>query len=78
MITGKIRAWIEHCTKQGVVAAFIGVPGEGDVPLQRLPATRLCTSVAEAKQWVDTEARALGVPVEWVSGASVPEASAAD
>jgi hypothetical protein len=38
VITGKLRAWIEHCTKQGVLAAFIGVPEEGDAPLRRLPA----------------------------------------
>jgi hypothetical protein len=71
MITGKIRAWIEHCcAKQGVLAAFIGVPSEGDAPLRRPPATRLCASLAEAKKWVESEAQALGgVPVEWVDRA---------
>jgi hypothetical protein len=61
-----------------VLAAFIGVPGEGDAPLQRLPATRLCASLDEARQWVEAEAMAIGVSVEWVSGASAPEANAAD
>jgi hypothetical protein len=72
MITGKIRAWIEHhCPKRGVLVAFIGMPSEGDPPLQRLPATRLCASLGEAKRWVESEARALGgVPVEWVDGAT--------
>lgn len=68
MITGKIRAWIEHCTKQGVLAVFISVPDEGDAMPQRSPAIRLCASLDEAKQWIETEARELGVPVEWGSG----------
>ena len=75
MITGKLRAWIEHCTKQGVLAAFIGVPEEGDARLRRLPATRLCASIDEARRWVEAEARTLGVPVEWVSGPCTPEAA---
>jgi hypothetical protein len=78
VIAGKIRAWIEHCTKDGVLAAFVGVPGEGDPPLQRLPATRLCVSLDEAKKWVEAEAMAIGVPVEWVSQACTPETNAAD
>jgi hypothetical protein len=74
MITGKLRAWIEHhCPKRGVLAAFIGIPGEGDTPLQRLPATRFCASLDEARRWVEGEARALGdVPVEWVDLTTVP------
>jgi hypothetical protein len=74
VITGKIRAWIEHhCPNRGVLAAFIGMPGEGDMPLQRLPATRLFASLDEARRWVDDEARALGgVPVEWVDGTTAP------
>jgi hypothetical protein len=75
VIEGKIRAWIEHCSKQGVLAAFVGVPGEGGVPLARLPATRLCASPEEARRWVETEARALGVPVEWVGRPCAPEAA---
>jgi hypothetical protein len=68
VITGKLRAWIEHCTKEGLLAAFIGMPEEGDPPLGRLPATRLCASLEEARRWVEAEARALGVSVEWVGG----------
>jgi len=34
------------------------------------PATRLCASLDEARQWVESETRALGgVPVEWVDKA---------
>ena len=48
MITGKIRARIEHCcAKQSVLAAFIGVHSEGDAPLRRPPATRFCASLVE-------------------------------
>jgi hypothetical protein len=36
MITGKIRAWIEHYAKQRGLAAFIGVSGQGRDGLTRL------------------------------------------
>jgi hypothetical protein len=70
MSDGRLRAWIEpRCGGQpGFVAAFIGVPPDSDTPVPRLPATRRCTSHAEARQWVENEARALGgIEVEWVS-----------
>lgn len=75
MITGKLRAWIEHCTKPGVLVAFIAVPEEDGAPLPRLPATRLCASLEEARRWVVAEAQMLGVPVEWMSGPCAPEAA---
>jgi hypothetical protein len=36
VITGKTRAWIEHCA-QGVLVAFIAVSGEDNAPLKRPP-----------------------------------------
>jgi hypothetical protein len=65
---GKFRAWIEVPEdKSGVVAAFVGVPPGSNVPLRRLPATKHCGSQAEAKQWVEREALAIGgVHIEWV------------
>ena len=69
MHDGKLRAWIdqpEH--NQGVVVAFVGVPPGSDDPIRRLPATRRCSSLTEAQQWVEGQAQALGgVQVEWVS-----------
>ena len=68
MMDGRLRAWIEtHKDKPGVVAAFVGVPPGSNISLRRLPATKYCASKAEAKQWVEGEAQAIGgVPVEWV------------
>jgi hypothetical protein len=63
---GKIRAWTDpRADDAGVLAAYVGVPGDSQVPLQRAPATRLCASAAEARQWIESEAQALGLPVEW-------------
>ena len=76
MITGKIRAWIEHCA-QGVIVAFIAVSGEDNAPLKRPPGTRHFASSEEAKQWIEAEAQVLGVPIEWVDGGA-PEANVAD
>jgi hypothetical protein len=68
MSDGKLRAWIEQPEdKQGVIAAFVGVPPRSDNPIPRLPATRRCASLTEARQWVEPEAHALGgVQIEWV------------
>ena len=60
----------------GVLAAFIGM-AEGTAPSRRPPATRFCASPDEAKQWVESEARAFGVPVEWVGGGFAPEGDVA-
>jgi hypothetical protein len=69
VINGRLRAWIETPDDEpGVVAAFVGVPPGSNVPIRRLPATKRCASHAEAKQWVESEARAIGgVPIEWGS-----------
>jgi hypothetical protein len=69
MMDGRLRAWIESPEGEpGGMAAFVGVPPGSNIPLRRLPATRHCASQAEAKQWVEREAQAIGgVPIEWVS-----------
>lgn len=70
VIDGRLRAWLEiGAGRHGVVAAFVGMPGESDTPLERLPATRLFASPDEARRWVESEARACGeIPIEWVEG----------
>jgi hypothetical protein len=74
MADGKVRAWLEtHGGKPGVIAAFVGMAEGSNAPLPRPPATRLCGSPDEARQWVESEARAFGVPVEWVGGVFAPE-----
>lgn len=65
---GRLCAWIE--TKGGTVCvAFVGVPnGATHLHLSRQPATRSCTSRREARRWIEAEAAALGLPIEWGGG----------
>ena len=60
-LSGKLLAWIEARADDEFLAAFVG----GEAPKRR-PATRLCSSPGEARCWVEQQAAALGVPVEWV------------
>ena len=62
---GRLRAWIEE-QDGAVLAAFVGVPGAANSRVSRPPATQLCSSAEDARQWVEDEARAFGLPVEWV------------
>ncbi|HXA23920.1 MAG TPA: hypothetical protein VNW90_16655 [Acetobacteraceae bacterium] len=62
---GRLRAWIE-VHDDGVLAAFVGVPGAANARVGRPPATQLCSSAEDARQWVEEEAKAFGLPVEWV------------
>ena len=64
---GRLRAWIE-VQDDAVLAAFVGVPGAAGPRVSRPPATQLCSSAADARQWIEDEARAFGLPVEWVDG----------
>jgi hypothetical protein len=49
-----------------VLAAFVGVPGVAYSRVSRPPATQLCSSAEDARQRVEGEAMAFGLPVEWV------------
>jgi hypothetical protein len=60
-----LLAWITQSAQERFVAAFVGA---GAVH-QRAPATELCSTRAEAEQWVKNEAAALDVPIEWVDAA---------
>jgi hypothetical protein len=55
-------AWIEPRGSDEFLAAFVGEP----VARQRAPATQLCSSAGEARQWVEREAAAVDIPVKWV------------
>ena len=62
MPTSKLLAWIEPRNgDREYTAAFVSFLTVS----QRAPATRRCGSVDEARQWVEREAAAFGVPVEW-------------
>jgi hypothetical protein len=61
--SGKLFAWIEPQSDDVFLAAFVGAPAAST----RRPATQVCASPDEARQWVERQATALGIPVEWVS-----------
>ncbi|HSZ92951.1 MAG TPA: hypothetical protein VK822_26645 [Acetobacteraceae bacterium] len=61
MPTNKLLAWIEPRTGGEYMAAFVSFLTAS----RRAPATRRCASADEARQWVEHEAAAFGVPVEW-------------
>jgi len=66
----KLLAWVDPRTL-GVLAVYIG----GDATAQQ-PATKVCSSTDEAHAWVEAQAAALGLQVEWLSGGrrSMPQA----
>ena len=43
------------------IAAFVSVPTAS----RRAPATHSCASPDEAREWIQVQAAALGIPVEW-------------
>jgi hypothetical protein len=70
---GKLLAWIESRGDK-VVAAFIGVmPPTWENP--RDPGTRTFASLEDARRWVESEERALAVPIEWVKHSASPARS---
>ena len=60
----RLLGWVEP-HEDGYLAAFVAKP----MAKQRAPATRHFRSPDEARQWVMTEADAVGVPVEWLASA---------
>jgi hypothetical protein len=70
---GKLRAWIERQPGGKVMAGFVGVAVTPDghmAAASRAPATQICRSPEEARECVEDEANALGLPVEWVECAA--------
>jgi len=58
--SASLIAWIENRCER-FVAAYVGSDAPG-----RAPAIQLCCSADEARRWVETEAKGLGVPIQWV------------
>jgi hypothetical protein len=58
----RLLAWIERRGADEVEAAFVAAATES----RRAPATQSCSSMGEARRWVEDEAAALGATVEWV------------
>lgn len=66
-----LLAWIDRCGTAEFVGAFVGEGAvSGAIPdfPGRAPATRQCHSPDEARQWIEREAEAFGVPIKWVDG----------
>jgi hypothetical protein len=55
-------AWIQPLDHGGFLAAFIDV----NAPTQDAPATKRCPSSDNAKRWIEAQAAAFGLPIEWV------------
>ena len=69
MPDNKLLAWIEPRSRdQAFTAAFVSVPTAS----RRAPATCSCTSPDEAREWVEVQAAALGIPVEWTDRSPRP------
>jgi hypothetical protein len=62
---GRLFAWTDARNCGRVLASFVG--GIAENPTRRVPATQLCASNYEAKQWVEYEAAVIGIPVKWVA-----------
>jgi hypothetical protein len=60
----KLLAWVEARNDDEFLASFVG-----SAATRRAPATQLCASPADARQWVEDEAAAVGLPVEWLAAA---------
>jgi hypothetical protein len=68
-LNGNLLAWIERCGTDAFVGAFVGeaeTPGAHRASPGRAPATRLCSSPEEARQWVTNQAAELDLPIKWV------------
>lgn len=62
--SGKLLAWIVPHGDE-FVAALVG----SAAVRSRAPATQVCPSQLDARQWVEEEAAAVGLPVEWIDEA---------
>lgn len=67
--SGSLLAWIEPSGPRKFTAAFVGEDAVMDTRkhfLGRAPATQLCFSTEEARQWIETQAEAFDLPIKWV------------
>jgi len=61
-VRSKLIAWVKPYGVCQFLASFVG----GGATL-RPPATQLCTSLSEARQWIEGEAAQIGAPIAWLS-----------
>jgi hypothetical protein len=55
-------AWIQPLDCGGFLAAFV----DANAPTQDAPTTKWCPSSDNAKRWIEAQAAAFGLPIEWV------------
>jgi hypothetical protein len=70
---GRLRAWVERKPGGKFLAGFVGVvvtPDGRIAAADRAPATQVCRSPEEAREWIEDEASAFGLPVEWIESAA--------
>jgi hypothetical protein len=58
----KLLGWIETRGTENFVGAFIG-----EEAISRAPATQRCSSADEARRWIEDEAEAVGLSVNWLT-----------
>jgi hypothetical protein len=69
ILNGNLLAWIEPRGGGEFVGAFVGEGAAPDARSRasgRAPATQACSSVDEARRWVEDQAAALDLPVKWL------------
>jgi hypothetical protein len=67
---GNLLAWIKPYGVDEFVGAFVGDGAAPDTYSHspgRAPATQLCASSDEARQWVEDQAAALNLPIKWMT-----------
>jgi hypothetical protein len=64
--SGNLLAWIEPGGTDEFIGAFVGEDAAPGPAPGRAPATQLCASPDEARQWVEEQAAELGLPIKWV------------
>lgn len=74
MADDRLVAWIRQDSDDTVVAAYVGAAAADSRP----PAELVCGSREGARAWVEGEAAALGLDVDWVAGPEIAAARAGD
>jgi len=62
-LDGRLLAWIEDKNDRKFTAYFVS----SDLKESRPPATSSCVSRLEAQLWIESQAEALRLPLDWVS-----------
>jgi hypothetical protein len=70
-LSGNLLAWVEPGGAGEFIGAFVGEGATSGVRRDfpgRAPATRHCSSMDDARRWVEEQAAALDLPIKWLEG----------